>query len=75
MPVDEETRQHLIRLQDEAIDTLGELSDIFPPSYRLTLVARNMDGEEDTDIVLTNDVLDDVTTALEKNKLKMENAQ
>lgn len=75
MQIDEKTRQHLLRLQDEALDILGELSELFPESYRLTLLARNCDDEfPDTDIVLTNDVTDDAISALERNKLKMENA-
>lgn len=74
MSLDPETKAHLMRLQEDALESLGELSDIFPPAYRLTLVARNMEGNEDTDIVLTNDVLDDAIIALEKNKAKMEDA-
>lgn len=75
MALDNETKKHLMHLQDEAVETLSELSDLFPPSYRLTLVARNCDGVEDTDIVLTNDVPDDAINALERNKVKMENAE
>lgn len=75
MAMDSETKKHLMRLQDDALEILGELSDLFPPSYRLTLLARNCDGEEETDIVLTNDVTDDAISALERNKVKMENAE
>ncbi len=73
--MDDDTRRHLMQLQDDALDILGDLSDLMPPSYRLTLLARNCDGEEDTDIVLTNDVTDDAIAALERNKVKMENAE
>ena len=65
MALDHETKKHLIRLQDEATETLMELSDLFPSSYRFTLVARNCDDVEDTDIVLTNDVPDDAIAALD----------
>ena len=75
MALDNETKKHLMRLQEDALDILGELSELFPPSYRLTLLARNCEGEEDTDIVLTNDVTDDAIDAMERNKVKMENAQ
>ena len=75
MALDSETKKHLMRLQDEALEILGDLSELLPPSYRLTLLARNCEGEEDTDIVLTNDVTDDAIAALERNKIKMENAE
>lgn len=69
-----EEKAHLQRLQDEAGDLLAELSDLFPPEYRFTFLARHSDNVEDCDIVLTNDVLDDAIGALDRNKIKMENA-
>lgn len=69
-----EIKKQLMRLQDEAIGILQELEEVFPSSYRLTLVARNCAGAEDTDIVLTNDVADDAISALERNRDKMEDA-
>lgn len=74
MPIDMETKKHLQQLQDEAIEVLSDLADIFPPDYCLTLVARHHQNIDDADIVLTNDNVDDAISALERNKIKMENA-
>ncbi len=75
MAISETAKAHLLRLQEDALDILGELQDLMPPSYRLTLLARNCDGDEDTDIVLTNDVVYDAIQALERNQQKMEETQ
>lgn len=75
MPLDKEAKAHLITLQDEAIELLSDLADIFPPDYCLTFVARHHPDIEDADIVLTNDNIDDVMGALQRNKAKMENAE
>lgn len=72
MKIDEETRKHLIRLQEEATEILSELSDIFPPEYYFTFIARNGNGIEDADIVLTTDALESSIEALERNKAKMD---
>lgn len=74
MPLDPETKKKLMHLQEEALETLGDLSELFPSDYYLTLVARDSRGGDDMDIILTNDNLDDAIDALERNKIKMENA-
>lgn len=72
MPIDEETKKHLINLQEEATDILEALTDIFPPEYYFTFLARNANGIEGTDIVLTTDVLNDAIGALRRNESEME---
>lgn len=75
MALDQETKRVLQGLQAEAGEILGDITAIFPTEYRFTLIARHSNNVEDADIVLTNDYLDDAIAALERNKVKMENAE
>lgn len=74
MPLDKQVKAHLMKLQDEAQEVLMELSDIFPPDYRFTLIARHHENIEGTNIVLTNDYLPDAITALQRDADRMEGA-
>lgn len=73
--MDEETKQKQRTLQDEALGILEDITAIFPPDYRFTLVARHTRLSQEMDIVLTDDNIDDAIDALRANKQMMEIAQ
>lgn len=69
MPLDAETKRHLLRIKEDIEEILGEVGDILPPDFRMTCVLRYCGTNEDVDdMIWTDDVHDDVIGAIEKKR-------
>lgn len=70
--MDEEAKAIMASLMEECEDLLTDLSGIFPPGYRFTLVARHEKDLPEADIVISSDDPDRAIAAIDRSKNIME---
>lgn len=69
MSLDAETKADLLRIKNEIEEILGDVGDVLPDDFRMTVILRYCGTVEGVDdMVWTDDVHDDAIAALERSK-------